>query len=106
MRPCALTAAKIRRDAFARRRPYRDNKATVGTQQPRHFGERALGVADMVQPEVHDDRIKAAIGKVQVLGIAGAEGNVAMAALGDRQRALGDRRRPVRPPRASAPAAR
>ena len=46
-------------------------------------------MTDLVQPEVHDDRIKAAIGKVQVLGIAGAEGNVAMAALGDRQRALG-----------------
>jgi hypothetical protein len=41
-----------------------------------------------VQPEVHDDRIKAAIGKVQVLGIAGAEGNVGLAAPGDRQPAL------------------
>jgi len=76
------------RDAFAGRRPYRENKATGGTQQARHFGERALGVADRVQPEVHDDRIKAAIGKVQVLGIAGAEGNVGLAAPGDRQPAL------------------
>jgi hypothetical protein len=59
--------------------PEREGEGAAGAKHAARFGKRALGPLDVMDAEIRHDGIEARIGKRELLGIAGLEGDGRMA---------------------------